>query len=98
MSKENIYKQAIDEWGIELQLGMMIEECSELTRAIIRFWRYPKELGNLIEEIADVKIMIRQMEEICGKEQIDGAVKAKLKRLKGMLKKGQLNQSNPNKR
>ena len=50
--EENILLQAIVEYGADAQTDMMIEEMSEQT------------LDNILEEIADVQIMLDQMKLI----------------------------------
>lgn len=64
------------EYGYDAQSRQCIEEMSELTQAINKFWRKQlkcgkakwdvavfrnKEYENLVEEIADVEIMLEQM-------------------------------------
>lgn len=34
MTKEEIYKQALEKWGVNSQIEMAVEECSELIQAI----------------------------------------------------------------
>ena len=36
---ETVYKRAVDVWGLEVQMGMMIEEAAELIQAISKFKR-----------------------------------------------------------
>jgi phosphoribosyl-ATP pyrophosphohydrolase len=55
----NIYEKAIAKFGIEHQKKKVIEELSELIRAISRGDR-----ANVIEEMADVTIMMKQLDEI----------------------------------
>lgn len=65
-----------EEYGYDAQSRQCIEEMAELTQAINKFWRKQlgcgkvglegvgfrnKEYQNLIEEIADVQIMLEQM-------------------------------------
>lgn len=64
-------KKVIRQYGSELQELVAIEEMSELTKAIIKIRRKLKEdaeffaeRDNLIEEIADVEIMIAQLKII----------------------------------
>lgn len=70
MEKEMIYKKALSKYGIELQMLVCIEECSELIKALTKYRRIGidqeyEECGNIVkniaEEIADVKIMIEQV-------------------------------------
>lgn len=64
--EENILLRAIIEYGAEAQTDMMIEEMSELTKALLKHRRKESEetLDNILEEIADVQIMLDQMKLI----------------------------------
>jgi len=71
MDKDNLLKLAIALWGEPAQMLMAIEEMSELTKAICKAFRAEdmKEVTvreRIMDEIADCKIMIRQMEIIFG--------------------------------
>lgn len=64
---EITYTDIIETFGIERQCRQAMEECAELIQAInkaLRFPDDPKRLVQLMEEIADVKIMILQLEEM----------------------------------
>ena len=54
-----IYQKLIDKFGVEHQELILIEEMSELTKAIIKKSRGLEH--NIAEEIADVHIMLDQM-------------------------------------
>lgn len=56
----NIYEQAVQKWGKEKQLDMIAEECAELIATIQQFKRGRSAL-KLIEEWADVELMIEQL-------------------------------------
>lgn len=64
--EENILLRAIVEYGAEAQTDMMIEEMSELTKALLKHRRKESEetLDNILEEIADVQIMLDQVKLI----------------------------------
>ena len=54
-----LYQKCIDKWVIGLQMNMLIEESSELITVISRIMRgRDKILNHLIEEIADVELLI----------------------------------------
>lgn len=83
---DEILQKAIDTFGIEAQKEMIIEECIELALAL---QKYKRVRGNktdqfmaVIDEIADVKIMIRQAEKIFKTFLIDERVDFKMERLK----------------
>ncbi len=58
---EKIYQKAIAAYGPTLQQVVAIEELSELQKEISKQIRGKGSLINLVEEIADVKIMISQL-------------------------------------
>jgi len=87
VEKLSLLDQAICKWGPELQADMAIEECSELIQAICKRKRgYPDE-DNLIEEIADVCIMMDQLKLMFGIDKVEEAIVKKLNRLKDRLER-----------
>lgn len=86
---EVIIKQ-LSSQGLQNQLDQTQEECAELIVAISKYRR--KKLKDtkqdLIGEIADVSIMIRQLCELIGQKIIDEAIKEKLERSKIRLENG----------
>ena len=90
MDGENeILKNAVDCFGEDHQTDMMIEEMSELTKALLKYRRNVGEedtgslIENIIEEMADVEIMLGQMKIIYG--DCDAYRSEKLVRLAAML-------------
>lgn len=62
--KEQVFKQSIEIYGKEAQSRQAMEECAELIQAINKCLRYPNKeecKNNLVEEIADVEIMLHQL-------------------------------------
>ena len=83
------YKQAIDLYGEKAQKLMAIEEMSELTKEICKDFRGKLDREHLIEEMADVLIMLDQMlllYKISGEEVGLMRIK-KVERLKERLEK-----------
>lgn len=84
---EEILLKAIERYGIENQMMQCIEEMAELTQAINKYrrakWSYSATdaYNHVIEEIADVQIMIEQMRIMFDREDVDKFIAAKLKRL-----------------
>lgn len=74
MPKEVIYKKAIDTYGEENQLNMLIEEMAELIQAINKYRRSDNylELEHVAEETADVKIMLEQLDVMFEKYNFTG--------------------------
>jgi len=64
-----IMQTALDQWGLSAQVGQTVEECAELIVALQKYInRTPKTetLENIIDEIADVEMMLAQMRLILG--------------------------------
>lgn len=84
-----VYEHAIDKYGIKPQMLMVIEEMSELTKAICKFFRVPGYLepdegiiDSIAEEAADVTIMLEQLCMILGiGDSVDDHIDMKVKRL-----------------
>ena len=87
--EREILLSALNTYGIDTQLDILVEECAELIKAVIKFrrWSGTKEdvYGNLMEEIADVIIMCEQMMVFFGPADIEEHLKAKIARLKERL-------------
>ena len=64
----DVFKRAIERFGEAAQEDVLIEEMSELTKAIIKNRRKPSEKTkrDILEEMADVQIMLDQMTLIFG--------------------------------
>ena len=58
--RENLYKELIAKYGM-LQLIVAIEELSELQKELCKSLRDKTNIDNIIEEIADVEIMLEQV-------------------------------------
>lgn len=86
MTQAELLHRAWCEYGFNAQLLMLIEEAGELVQAGAKFAGFRTlEPDDLIEEIADVEIMIDQMRLSWG-PQIDKARTTKLTRLKERMK------------
>ena len=93
--KPDILQEAIATYGTAAQVDMAIEEMSELTKALCKERRTQLVLGthaeahaNVIEEIADVAIMLKQLIMIFDKDnEIQKEVDYKIDRLEQRLNK-----------
>ena len=89
MKARFLYQRAISQWGIEPQLRMAVEECLELSHALMKFIRGSG--GDLAwweqveEEIADVEIMMGQLKLIFNEKSISRIKVRKKKRLQRRL-------------
>lgn len=68
LSKQNqdLCWQVLSKYGCEYQMGMVIEECAELQKAVCKIWRDDGHITdahdeNLREELVDVQVMLQQM-------------------------------------
>jgi NTP pyrophosphatase (non-canonical NTP hydrolase) len=89
--RKQLYKKAIQKWGLPAQLGMLMEECAELIKATHKVLRNNSRSAwlGLAEELADVEIMIEQIKTQTDSKYISVRVKKfkheKLLRLKKLL-------------
>lgn len=89
-----IIEAALLKWGKEKQIEMVIEECTELSLALQKLRRAkPSTVNevtfNVIDEIADVIIMIEQCKQMFDIETIEQRIEFKLSRLKNRLEKSE---------
>ena len=89
---ESIMQQAIETYGVQAQCDVAIEEMAELTQVVMKIRRisddYEETMAardHLIDEIADVGIMIAQMELMFGAVDVEKMRRKKLLRLKKRL-------------
>lgn len=87
MNTQEIYRQAVEEYGIEPQRKMAIEEMAELTNALMKQDRGRNTEADVIEEIADVTIMMQQLAIIYGPSAVQEQIEYKTQRLALRLKK-----------
>lgn len=62
MTKDEILKSAIERYGNTSQLIVAMEEMAELTKELSKFFRGAHNEYAIAEEIADVRIMLDQIE------------------------------------
>lgn len=70
IKRPEVLKKAIDTYGEDHQIDLAIEEMSELTKALLKLrrvkqfperWSESEALSNVIEELADVSLMLVQL-------------------------------------
>ncbi|MFA6860494.1 MAG: hypothetical protein WCR30_03815 [Clostridia bacterium] len=100
MTKEDrlkMYEEAIKKWGLNSQLDQLIEEMAELTIALSKYKRKytngeyagnSKIDENLIEELADVSLVLEEMRIHFGEEKVEEIMTQKMKRLESYLSVG----------
>ncbi len=85
MPEEDVYQEAIETWGKDVQVQIAIEEVNELGAELSRHLRGRGDSAAICEEIADVEIMLEQLRLVFGDGPIDTAKDAKLGRLRDRL-------------
>ncbi len=70
MTEKDLYERALRVWGKQPQMLQAIEEMSELIKEILKNVARGKDnLNELVEETADVEIMLGQLKRCYGIEQ-----------------------------
>jgi len=82
---EHLYRATLDQWGEEAQYDQMVEECAELITALKHFRRGKVEQQTVIDELADVTLMLGQLTWMFGASEVTEAVQKKLKKLNKLL-------------
>ena len=86
--EQAILQCAINIYGVDAQIDIAVEECSELIKALMKFRRGSGEettAHDVCEEIADVEIMVDQLQLVFDSEYVDFVREEKIKRLERRL-------------
>ena len=82
MTRDEILKKALQHYGANSQRIVAIEEMSELTKELCKVSRGEENIAHIAEEIADVHIMLDQMEILFDcRKQVELVESEKLERL-----------------
>lgn len=82
-----LYKKALEQWGIHPQVRMTFEECSELMDTLSKAYRKRATKEDVITELADVSIIVEQMALLFGYEEYEEERERKLLKLQNKLEK-----------
>lgn len=85
MTIEELYDKAIKVYTAKHQMYKCIEECGELTTALLHFQDFRVSCDEVISEVADVMIMCEQMAMIFGRRKVEAERQRKLDRLEARL-------------
>lgn len=87
---EKILWKALRVFGAEMQITVCVEEMSELTKELCKAKRGSENWRNIAEEIADVRIMLDQMEMLFDvKSLAEQAREEKLERLNTRIREAE---------
>lgn len=81
MKRNQVLARAIGKYGIDAQQIQCVEECNELSTAILHHRRGKCDIDAVVTEIADVSIMVEQMKLIYGAERVEREIESKIQRL-----------------
>ena len=86
MRTEPLYRSA-ERWGNEIQLIMCVEEMSELTKEISKYFRGQDNIQEITEEMGDVYITLEQLKVVFNipAKKISDIIEEKIKRLEKRL-------------
>ncbi len=84
---EALFDKAIEQWGVQAQLLMVLEEMSELQKEILKNINRGKDnIDAIIDETADVEIMLAQLKHIYGiQKQVEERIPVKLAKVRARL-------------
>ncbi len=86
MTDDEIYRLAEITYGAQSQINKAMQECAELILALSKWGENRAEKADVVDEIADVKIMMRQMMLIFGVEdEVEKRMEYKVRRLRRRL-------------
>lgn len=85
MNLDEIYRATLEKWGAEGQYDQAVEECAELITVLKHFRRGKADAAAVINELADVTLMVGQLSYMFGEAEVQKAIGVKLKKLGGLL-------------
>lgn len=85
MNLDAIYRATLEKWGAEGQYDQAVEECAELITVLKHFRRGKADAAAVINELADVTLMVGQLSYMFGEAEVQKAIGVKLEKLGGLL-------------
>lgn len=83
--REELYHRYISTNGGKYQAMKAVEECAEMTAALMHFFSDRALMEEVITEIADVQIMCEQLALMFGPAEVEREKQRKLERMKERL-------------
>ena len=85
MRYREIYARTISKWGEKAQYDQAIEECAELITSLQHFARGKVDKDAVVDELADVFLMVGQLTYMFGEDQLFEPVEKKIAKLNILL-------------
>jgi len=79
------FRAAVETWGIDAQADMAEEEAAEFIVASKHYAQGKIDADELVDELADIRIMQEQLTEFIGRERVERRVREKMDRLRERL-------------
>jgi len=86
----DLYRATLEKWGERAQYDQAVEECAELIAGLKHFQRGKLDRQQVIEELADVSLMLGQLSYMFGEDEVAVAVQRKLVKLSRLLNEEEL--------
>ena len=80
-----IYQKTLELWGEKGQYDQAIEECAELIVILKHYIRGKADAASVIDELADVYLMLGQLIYMFGEQSVQEAIMKKSVLLKSLL-------------
>lgn len=85
MDLQELYRRTLDLWGEQAQYDQAVEECSELCAALMHYRREKVPPQQVIDELADVTLMVGQLTWMFGEDRVREAVERKRAKLEQLM-------------
>lgn len=85
MRYRELYARTITKWGVDAQCDQAVEECAELIASLKHFRRGKVSEDELVDELADVYLMVGQLTYMFGEEKLNAAIEKKILKLEKLL-------------
>ena len=82
---DEIYQATLAKWGEEAQYDQAVEECAELIIALKHYRRGKAERQSVIDELADLTLMLGQLTWMLGEKEVELAIGRKRAKLNHLL-------------
>lgn len=82
ITSSETFTEPLEHYGKFTQIVKCMEECGELIRALGKHLCGEENIENVVEELADVEIMLMQMRMVFGRHEVHRVMAQKLARLK----------------
>jgi hypothetical protein len=85
MDRETLYRRTLALWGEQAQYDQAVEECAELCAALMHYRRGKIAIEQVVDELADVTLMVGQLSWMFGEDNVREAVERKRAKLEQLM-------------